>query len=140
MKKTILGICVCAGMAAGANTGTVMAELSGDESAFNVSFANHAHETNSLWVVYDGFDYGPGTNGWGHVERLGMVTPETNTWMYAVPAGWGETVRAIRFILSEVPYDYDYSLDFIRSGEEGTNAGGQRICLDDFTLKCSYCV
>ena len=121
-----------ASVAAFANTGTVTAELSGDESAFNVSFANHAHETNSLWVVDDGFDYGPGTNGWGHVERLGMVTPETNTWTYATPAGWGTTVRAIRFILSEVPYDYDYSLDFIRS------TGRERLCLTNFTMNCSY--
>ena len=63
MKKTILGILVFVGMAAGANTGTVTATLEG--GTFNVAFANHAHETNSLWVVYDGFDYGPGTNGWG---------------------------------------------------------------------------
>ena len=31
-----------------ANTGTVTASIDGD--AFNVSFAGHAHETNSLWV------------------------------------------------------------------------------------------
>ena len=61
MRKTLLGILVFVGMAAGANTGTVTAELSG--GTFNVTFANHAHETNSLWVVYDGFDYCPGTNG-----------------------------------------------------------------------------
>ena len=124
MKKTILGILVFVGMAAGANTGTVTATLEG--GTFNVAFANHAHETNSLWVVYDGFDYGPGTNGWGHVERLGTVTPETNSWTYAAPAGWGETVKAIRFILSEVPYDYDYSLDFLRTRKK------ERICLSDF--------
>ena len=91
MKKARVLVAALAGVAAAAyaNTGTVTAELSG--GTFNVSFANHAHETNSLWVVYDGFDYGPGTNGWGHVERLGTVYPETDTWTYAVPAGWGET-------------------------------------------------
>ena len=129
MRK-IAGLLAMSSLAAFANTGTVTAELSGD--TFNVSFANHAHETNSLWVVYDGFDYGPGTNGWGHVERLGTVTPETNTWTYAAPAGWGETVKSIRFILSEVPYDYDYSLDFLRSKKK------ERICLADFDLYCSY--
>ena len=72
------GIFCCALLAAGlqANTGTVTAELSGD--TFNVSFDNHAHETNSLWVVYGSFDYGLGTNGWDHVERLGTVTPEAS--------------------------------------------------------------
>ena len=129
-KHAVVVVAAIAAVVAYGNTGTVTASLDGD--AFSVSFANHAHETNSLWVVYDGFDYGPGTNGWGHVERLGMVMPETNTWTYAVPAGWGETVKAIRFILSEVPYDYDYSLDFIKS------TGMERICLDDFTMNCSY--
>ena len=100
-----LAVALAAVVAAYGNTGTVTAELSGD--TFNVAFANHAHETNSLWVVYGTYDYGLGTNGWDHVERLGTVTPETNTWTYAAPAGWGETVKAVRFILSEVPYDYD---------------------------------
>ena len=128
--RMVIGLLSMASVAAFANTGTVTAELSGD--TFNVSFDNHAHETNSLWVVYDGFDYGLGTNGWGHVERLGTVTPETNTWTYAAPEGWGETVKAIRFVLSEVPYDYDYSLDFVRSKKK------ERICLADFDLYCSY--
>ena len=107
-KYAVVSVAAIAAAAAYGNTGTVTVTL--EEGAFNVSFASHAHETNSLWVVYDGFDYGPGTNGWGHVERLGTVTPETNTWTYAVPTGWGETVKAIRFILSEVPYDYGFAL------------------------------
>lgn len=123
-----------------ANTGTVTAELSADGTAFNVTFANHANETNSLWVVYGASDKGASTNGWEHVERLGTVFPETNSWTYATPSGWGDTVKAIRFILSEVPYDYDHSLDFIRSGTSGNAGGQQRICLDDFTMKGSYCV
>ena len=123
-----------------ANTGTVTAELSADGTAFNVTFANHANETNSLWVVYGASDRGEGTNGWEQVERLGTVYPSTASWEYAVPSGWGGAVKAIRFILSEVPYDYDHSLDFIRSGTSGNAGGQQRICLDDFTMKGSYCV
>ena len=129
-RGVVLGILVLASMVAGANTGTVTATLV--DGTFNVSFANHAHETNSLWVVYDSYDNGSGTNGWSHVERLGTVTPETNSWAYAAPAGWGTTVGAIRFILSEVPYDYDYSLDFIRSKTK------ERIILDDFDLYMNY--
>ncbi|MBR1587122.1 MAG: hypothetical protein IJ658_02235, partial [Kiritimatiellae bacterium] len=138
MKRLVLILAAASVAAAYGNTGAVSATLEG--GAFNVSFANHAHETNSLWVVYGSFDYGLGTNGWAHVERLGTVTPETNTWTYAAPDGWGESVKAIRFILSEVPYDYDYTLGFLRSGKEGTNTGGHRICLDDFTMRGSYCV
>ena len=95
MSRIQCFVVALAGVAAAAcaNTGTVTAELSG--GMFNVAFANHAHETNSLWVVYDGFDYGPDTNGWGHVERLGTVTPETDAWTYPAPAGWthGRTLR-----------------------------------------------
>lgn len=135
-KNAVVTVAAIAAAVAYGNTGTVTASLDG--GTFNVAFANHAHETNSLWVVYDGFDYGPGTNGWGHVERLGTVHPGTDAWAYAAPAGWGETVKAVRFILSEVPYDYDYSLDFLRSGRAGEFTGGNRICLSDFTMKGSY--
>ena len=130
-KMTMAVVAIVAGVAHG-NTGTASATL--EDGTFNVSFANHAHETNSLWVVYGSFDYGLGTNGWAHVERLGTVTPETNTWTYAAPAGWGETVRAVRFVLSSDPFDYayDYRLDFIRSKQK------ERIVLDDFDLYMNY--
>lgn len=119
--------------ASAAHTGTVTASLSQDGTTFTATFANHASETNSLWVVYGASDMGEGTNGWAHVERLGTVTPETNSWIYAAPAGWGDTVKALRFVLSEVPYDYDYSLDFIRNQNYK-----QRIVLSDFDLYMNY--
>ena len=141
--RFVAGLMAMASVAAFANTGTVTVELSGDESAFEVAFDNHAHETNSLWVVYGSYDYGLGTNGWDHVERLGTVTPETNTWTYATPSGWGDRVRAIRFILSEVPYDYDYSTAYTAADQipvTGTSIG-QCIRIDndeDFTMDGSY--
>ena len=135
LRKAMYAVVSVATMAAAiayGNTGTVTASLDGD--AFTVAFANHAHETNSLWVVYGPGDSGLGTNGWAHVERLGTVTPGTNAWTYPAPAGWGETVKAIRFILSEVPYDYDYSLDFIRSKSR------ERLVLGDFDFCVSFIV
>lgn len=130
---------ICALLAAGtgrANTGTVAAELSADGTAFNVTFANHANETNVLWVVYGASDKGGGTNGWDVIERLGSVSPETDAWSYTAPGGWGDTVKAIRFLLSNDPWDdkYDYRLDFIRSSAK------ERIILDDFDLYLNYCV
>ena len=138
-RKATMALCLAAlGAAslprsASANTATVTAELSQDGTAFTAAFADHASETNSLWVVYGASDMGEGTNGWAHVERLGTVTPETNSWIYAAPAGWGDTVKALRFVLSEVPYDYDYSLDFIRNQNYK-----QRIVLSDFDLYMNY--
>ncbi|MBR1608478.1 MAG: autotransporter-associated beta strand repeat-containing protein [Kiritimatiellae bacterium] len=116
-----------------ANDATVSASLSQDGTTFTAAFSGNASETNSLWVVYDATDKGSGTNGWAHVERLGTVTPETNSWIYAAPAGWGDTVKALRFVLSEVPYDYDYSLSYVNN-----SANTQRIVLDDFELYANY--
>ena len=50
VKTIIMGMAMTAiaVIAAYGNTGTVTASLDG--VAFSVSFANHAHETNSLWV------------------------------------------------------------------------------------------
>ena len=112
-----------------ANTGTVTAELSADGTAFNVTFANHANETNSLWVVYGASDRGEGTNGWEQVERLGTVYPSTASWEYAVPSGWGGAVKAIRFILSEVPYDYDYSTTCTVADQVPTEASSIAQCI-----------
>ncbi len=130
-----------ASVAALANTGTVTATLK--DGTFNVAFDNHAHETNSLWVVYGTYDYGFGTNGWDHVERLGTITPETNSWTYAAPAGWGTKVSTIRFILSEVPYDYDYSTTYTAADQvpAGSTSIAQCICIDNdenFTMDGSY--
>ena len=132
MKRLVLILAAVSVAAAHGNTGAVSATL--EDGTFSVSFANHAHETNSLWAVYGPADSGDGTNGWAHVERLGTVTPETNTWTYAAPEGWGDSVRAIRFILSSDPFDYayDYALDFIRSKSK------ERIVLGDFDLYMNY--
>lgn len=47
--KRLAMILAAASVAAHGNTGTVSATL--EDGTFSVSFANHAHETNSLWVV-----------------------------------------------------------------------------------------
>ena len=136
--RAFRGACLAAAVAAtqtadAARNATVAASLSQDGTAFTASFAGHASETNSLWVVYGASDMGSGTNGWAHVERLGTVLPGTASWTCAAPAGWGDTVKALRFVLSEVPYDYDYSLSYVNN-----SANKQRIVLDDFEFYANY--
>ena len=136
-RITVGLLCACAASLVWARTGTVSVEKDGE--TFNVTFADHANETNGLWVVYGAADRGEGTNGWEHVEFLQTVYPETGSVTYPAPAGWGDTVKAIRFILSEVPYDYDYTLDFLRSGDSATTGyGNKRIVLDDFDFNTKY--
>lgn len=129
-RITVGLLCACATSLVWARTGTVSVEKDGE--TFNVTFANHANETNGLWVVYGAADRGEGTNGWEHVEFLQTVYPETGSVTYPVPAGWGDTVKAIRFILSEVPYDVDYTLTYLRNDQKN------RIVLKDFIFKGSY--
>lgn len=122
-----------------ARTATVEVAQNAETGAFTVTFANHASETNGLWVVYGATDRGEGTAGWEHAEFLQTVYPETESITYPAPAGWGDTVKAIRFVLSEVPYDYDYTLDFLRSGDTATTGyGNKRIVLNDFDFNTKY--
>ncbi|MBR1836293.1 MAG: autotransporter-associated beta strand repeat-containing protein [Kiritimatiellae bacterium] len=126
-----------------ANDATVSASLSQDGTTFTAAFAGNANETNSLWVVYDATDKGSGTNGWAHVERLGTVLPGTATMTYPAPAGWGDTVKALRFVLSEVPYDYDYSTTYTAAGQVPAGSANVAQCLkidndDNFTMLGSH--
>jgi len=146
--RAIAGACLAAAFAAApdasaAPAATVAASLSQDGTAFTAAFANHASETNSLFVVYDASDKGAGTNGWAHVERLGTVTPETDSWTYPAPAGWGDSVKALRFVLSEVPYDYDYSTTYTAADQVPTGNSTIAQCLkidndENFTMLGSH--
>ena len=138
MKKPLLATAAVLGVAlsALANTGTIsVAESPEKANTLVVTFADHVHETNGLWVVYGATDRGAGTSGWTHAEFLQTVRPEDESVEYALPDGWGDGVKALRFLLSEVPYDYDYTLDFIRSGKSGTKNGTQRLVLNDEGFK-----
>lgn len=109
-----------------------------EASDFRVTL-NGLTATNGLWVAYDATDKGGSTNGWAHVEFVQTVTPATGSVSYPIPTGWGTDLKAVRFFLSEVPYDYDYTLDFLRSGDTATTGyGNKRIVLHDFTFNTKY--
>ena len=92
---------------------------------------NGVTATNSLWAAWDATDKGGSTNGWSNVVRVQTVTPETGSVEYDVPSG-GTDVKAIRFFLSEVPYDVDYTLAYLQNNKNN------RICLDDFDFYGTY--
>lgn len=136
----LLALAVLPSRVQAAHTGEIAVASSPEkENTLVVSFSKHAHETNSLWVAYGNADRGEGTNGWQHVERVRTILPADESVEYALPVGWGTTVKAIRFFLSEVPYDYDYTLDFLRSGDSATTGyGNKRIVLNDFPFNTKY--
>ena len=79
-SRFFFAVAAAASIVVSARGASVSAALDGD--SFAVSFADHANVTNSLWVAYGPGDMGGGTNGWAHVERLGTVLPETDSWSY----------------------------------------------------------
>lgn len=138
---TMASVALLAGGAWGAHTGTVEIAatnvVDGVARSVTLAFANHANETNGLWVVYGREDAGETTNGWDVVRFLATVPPEMDSYDYTLPLGWGgEMAHAIRFILSEVPYLVDCTLTDLRSDKASKNAA-QAVILDGFTLNGS---
>ena len=126
------------GFASFAHAASLTVNVAEDGGKFVVTL-NDLTATNSLWAAWDESDKGELPGNWANSERIRTVTPETGSVEYPLPTGWGENIKAIRFFLSEVPYDYDYTLDFLRSGD--TAASGtttRRILLNDFDFNVKY--
>ncbi|MDO5320185.1 MAG: autotransporter-associated beta strand repeat-containing protein [bacterium] len=120
-----------------AHTGTIDIAstnlVGGVASSLALSFGNHAHETNGLWVAF-GQAGSETTNGWDCVRFLATVPPAMDSYTFDLPAGWGsETLCAVRFFLSEVPYEVDCTLSDLRS-DKASGSVVQGMALKDFTL------
>jgi len=120
-RSVLFVLCaLLAGLSAFARSGTVAVSstnyLASVAQSLTVTFDNHAHETNGLWVAWDDADCGASTNGWANVAFVRAVLPGLDRLEYVLPTGWGETgKKALRFFLSEVPGDIDCTLDYIES-------------------------
>ncbi len=126
------------GFASFAHAASLTVNLAEGGGKFVVTL-NDLTATNSLWAAWDESDKGEQPGDWANAERIQTVTPETGSVEYPLPAGWGENIKAIRFFLSEVPYDYDYTLDFLRSGTTATDGTTtRRILLNDFGFNVKY--
>ena len=140
MLAVILAFCAVsvAEAARSARLSVVPSTEPGKENVLVVSCLNGANETNSLWVAADSEDRGDTTNGWASVTRLATMKP-SDTCEYTLPDGWGTDVKAIRFFLSEVPYDVDYTIEYFAADDpkvrrkEGA-AKSQCIYIPDFKL------
>ena len=126
------------GFASFAHAASLTVNLTEDGGKFVVTLSDLT-ATNSLWAAWDESDKGEQPGDWANAERIQTVTPKTSSVEYPLPTGWGESVRGIRFFLSEVPYDYDYTLDFLRSGDKATSLlTNRRILLHDFVFNVKY--
>ena len=137
LPKSLLGVAMACSTVQAAHTGsfdiTATNLVGGVATSLTLSFANHAHETNGLWVAY-GQEDSETTNGWDCVRFLATVPPETDAYTFKLPAGWGsETLHAVRFFLSEVPYEVDCTLTDLRS-DKASGSVAQGMILKDFTL------
>ncbi len=81
-----------------------------------LAFAPTATETNTLFMAYGEADQGDDIDAWDHVDPLGVVPPETNSWTCAMPRGWGDTSLNARFFLAKgVVLPYDYEVEYLES-------------------------
>ncbi|MDO5318957.1 MAG: DUF2341 domain-containing protein, partial [bacterium] len=80
---------------------------------------------NVLYAGYGPTAGGDGSDGWAHFDRVGVISPETTTLTYPLPAGWGTVVKALRFFLVAQPAaDYDSAVEYLEStGQEWINTG-----------------
>lgn len=80
---------------------------------------------NVLYAGYGPTAGGDGPDGWAHFDRVGMISPETTTLTYPLPADWGTDVKALRFFLAAQPAaDYDSAVEYLEStGQEWINTG-----------------
>ena len=81
-----------------------------------LAFAPTATETNTLYMAYGEADQGDDIDAWDHVDLVGVIPPETNTWTCAMPYGWGNTSLNARFFLAKgVALPYDYEVEYLES-------------------------
>ena len=72
--------------------------------------------TNTLFVAYDVSDKGDDIGAWSYVDRICVVTPETNNVVYSLPDDWGNGITAIRFFLAKgVVQPYDYEVEYLNT-------------------------
>lgn len=142
MRKLMLAVAAFAAVlgaeaAHSARLAVVQSTEQGKENVLVVSCLNGANETNSLWVATDSEDRGDTTNGWAAVTRLATMKP-SDAYEYTLPAGWGTDVKAIRFFLSEVPYDVDYTIEYFAANDSRVRtkspSKSQCIYIPDFKL------
>lgn len=80
---------------------------------------------NVLYAAYGPTAGGEDPQGWAHFDRVGVVSPETTTLTYPLPAGWGTDVKVLRFFLAAPPAaEYDSAVEYLEStGREWINTG-----------------
>ena len=89
--------------AGGAFSRIISTEVDGPNAT--VTFSPWSVGIMPLYIAY-GADYGgETTNGWDNVVKVGDVAASTTSASVALPAGWGSTVRFLRFfLLDEVEF------------------------------------
>ena len=87
-----------AATAAGARTVSIASESGG---ALTLAFGNADGNAYTLAWCYGASDSGTTTNAWDSFETLGTVAADATSQTVPLPAGWGDTVKSLRFFLLE---------------------------------------
>ena len=110
--------------------------ISGAISSLGLSFSP-SPSTNYLYLAYGATDGGDDPSDWDHLDFVGIVKPFESSATVAAPAGWGDSVLALRFFLGVPPAKpYDRDLEYIAStGSQWIDTGVHFRYGQKFSLK-----
>ena len=102
-----------AATAAGARTVSIASESGG---ALALAFGDADGSAYTLAWGYGAADAGAATNAWDSFKTLGTVAADATSQTVPLPAGWGDTVKSLRFfLLAPETRPYAKRLEYIES-------------------------
>ncbi len=130
MKKQILRFmcfAICALVPAAASFARTVGVASRADSALTLAFGDADGAAYTLAWGYGASDGGAVTNAWDSFEILGTVTADATSQTVPLPAGWGGTVKSLRFfLLAPESRPYATRLEYIQSsGSQWIDTGVQ---------------
>lgn len=66
-----------------------------------VAFGADASRTDTLYVAYGSRDGGTDIGLWEHVEPVRVILPDETSYVFQLPNGWGQSVKALRFFFRD---------------------------------------
>ena len=120
---------VVAMMAATSAAARTVSIASTTDSAITLAFGDADGETYTLHMAYGTTDGGTTLSGWDHSEELGDIDAGDDEYIADFPAGWGATVKALRFFLIRSDDSVAAYTDALTSSNELVVEAGHQVTL-----------